>query len=258
MWRIRLDTSTNRLALEVRDPDLLLAHFYTFGILDLSIKQLPLQKGQAWWQGLEDAQDGYIYLHGYGDRKLGQHKGIIALEASTAAVAWEEKELAFYGIAANGVLAYMAEAPEAAFRSLQTDTGQQVQANTTQQQAAEMVAVYNPLRYRQAVYPVLYREGEEYFAQVLQFLETQHIAGATQAIEYAETDAALVVSYYEGAADGTLQNYIVVFDKEGSFCLKERLAGGLSGIGSDTFFIFMDDLYFVKDKAILEVYRLLA
>ena len=255
MWRIRLDTAANRLALEVRDPDLLLAHFYTFGISGRSLKPLPLQ--QAWWQGLEDAQDGYIYLHGYGDRKMGQHKGIIAVEAGTGAVAWEEQELALYGIAENAVLAYMAVAPEAAFLSLQPGTGQQMRESVTQQRAAEMVAEFSLLRSRQAIYPVLYREGEEYFAEVQQFLNSLQITGATLAIEYAETEAAFVASYYERCADGTLQNYIAVFDKEGSFCLKERLASGLSGIGSDTFFIFRDDLYFVKDHAILEVYRLI-
>ncbi|GAA4437222.1 hypothetical protein GCM10023188_31190 [Pontibacter saemangeumensis] len=258
MWRIRLDTTANRLALEVRDPDLLLASFYTMDLGTRHLKQLPLPQGTAWWQGLEEAQDSYIYLHGYGDRRMGQHKGVLAVEAGTAAVAWEETELAFYGMAADGMLAYIAATPEAAFRLLQPATGQVVQDGITQQQAAAMVAQHSHLRYRQAVYPVLYREGEEYFAQVQQFLDSQQLTGATQAIEYAETDAYLAVSYYVQAADSTLQNYMAVFDIEGSLCLKERLAGGLSGIGSDTFFIFMGDLYFVKDKAILKVYRLLA
>ena len=73
-----------------------------------------------------------------------------------------------------------------------------------------------------------------------------------------ETAEAVVVSYYERTPGGDLQNFIAVFDAAGNLCLKELLAGGLSGIGSDTFFIFMDELYFVKDKTILEVYRLLA
>lgn len=258
MWRIRLDTTAHRLAVEVRDPDLLLAHFYTFDIAERGIRQLPLQQGQAWWQGLEDAHAGFIYLHGYGDRKLGQHKGITAVEAATAEIAWEETELAYYGTALHGLLAYTAAMPEAAFCLLQPDTGKQLQTGIPQQQAAEAVAQYNPVRYSQAVYPSLYREGEAYFDQVRQFLEAQHMAGATQAIEYAETATALVMSYYVRAADNTLQNMLAVFDAEGKLRLKEQLAGGLSGIGSDTFFIFMDGLYFVRDRAILEVYRLLA
>lgn len=258
MWRIRLDTAARRLALEVRDPDLLLTHFYTLDLTTFRIGQLPIQQGQAWWQGLEDTQGGYIYLHGYGDRKLGQHKGIIALEAATAALAWEEAELTLYGVTVEGLLAYPAATPEADFRLLLLSTGQQLRGGITQQQAAEAVAGFSAIRYRQAVYPVLYLEGEEYFAQVQQFLEAQHLHGTIQAIEYAETAIAFCISYYIRATDGTLQNYIAVFDTAGTLRLKEQLAGGLSGIGSDTFFIFMDELYFIKEKAILEVYRLLA
>ncbi len=257
MWRIRLDTTARRLALEVRDADLLLAHFYTLDIQTRQLQQLPLQTGEAWWQGLEDAQDGFIYLHGYGDRKLGQHKGIQALDAQTLAVAWEHTALAFYGMAAEGILAYLADAPEGAFRVLQPATGEPLQTGLTQQQAAEAAAAFSTQRLQSAVYPVLYLEGEEYFTQVQQFIQAQDLQEAALAIEYAEAGSAIVLSYYTREAIGTYQNCIAVFDAAGNLCLKETLADGLTGIGSDTFFIFMDELYFLKNKATLEVYRLL-
>ncbi|MCJ8163346.1 DUF4905 domain-containing protein [Pontibacter sp. E15-1] len=258
VWRIRLDTAARRLALEVRDADLLLAHFYTLQTETLALQQLPVPSGKAWWQGLEDAQHGHVYLHGYGDRKLGQHKGITALEAATLAVAWDEPGLAFYGMAEEGVLAYTADAPEAAFQELQAATGACLRTDLTQQEAAEAVARYSAARFRQAVYPVLYLEGEDYFTQVQQFLESRQLHGAALAIEYAETGEAIIISSYWRTPGGSYQNCIVVFDHTGSLCLKAVLADGLTGIGSDTFFIFMDDLYFLKDKAHLEVYRLLA
>jgi hypothetical protein len=258
VWRIRLDTTAKRLALEVRDADVLLAHFYTFDAHLSDMKRLTLSQGQAWWQGLEDAQNGYIYLHGYGDRKLGQHQGITALAAASDTKSWEEAELAFYGLTADGLLAYPAATPEADFQLLEMSTGKPLKTDISQQQAAEAVEQNSQSRYSEAIYPGLYLEGEGYYKEVREFLEAQLHAKPVQAIEYAETDTALVTSYYERELDGLLINYIAVFDMEGHLQLKEKLANGLSGIGSDTFFIFMDDLYFIRDKAILEVYRLLA
>jgi hypothetical protein len=258
VWRIRLDTTTNRLAMEVRDADVLLAYFYTFDAQLRDLKRLTLPQGQAWWQGLEDAQDGYIYLHGYGDRKLGQHKGIAAIAAASDTQVWEKAELAFYGLAADGLLAYPAATPEADFQLLEMSTGRALKAGISQQQAAEAVEQYSRSRNHKAIYPGVYLEGEDFYADVREFLETQLDAKPVQAIEYAETETALVTGYYERDSDSLLTNHIAVFDLEGHLLLKEKLADGLSGIGSDTFFIFMDDLYFIRDKAILEVYRLLA
>ncbi|GAB3538270.1 hypothetical protein GCM10027443_32890 [Pontibacter brevis] len=258
MWRIRLDSAANLLALEVRDADLLLASFYTLSTSTFTLKLLPLPQAQNWWQGLEDVQDGFLFLHGYGDRRVGQHKGIKAVAAASGEVAWEMPELAFYGFSVEGVIAYPAAAPEAQFEELQRHSGKSLRTGIPQEQAAGEVANFSHTRFGRAVFPSLYLEGEPYYSELKDFLAAQLDVAAVQALEYAETDTALVLSYYERTVADTLENYVAVFDLEGNLMLKEQLAGGLSGIGSDTFFIFMHDLYFIRNKAILEVYRLLA
>ncbi|MFD3003522.1 DUF4905 domain-containing protein [Pontibacter toksunensis] len=258
MWRIRLDTAASLLALEVRDADLLLASFYTLDASVFSLKQLPLPQVQNWWQGLEDAQEGILFLHGYGDRKIGQHKGIKAIAADTGDVLWETSELAFYGFSAAGILAYPAAAPDTPFQELQLHTGRTLKTAVPQLQAAEEVSGFSNNRFSDTVFPALYLKGEPYYDDLKDFLKTQLNTEAVKGIEYAETEAALVISYYEQEAGDTLKNYIAVFDLEGNLRLKEQLADGLSGIGSDTFFIFMHDLYFIRNKVLLEVHRLSA
>ncbi|MFD2515843.1 DUF4905 domain-containing protein [Pontibacter locisalis] len=258
MWRIRLDTSAFNLALEIRDADLLLAYYFTLSASDFTIRQLPVPSAQAWWKGLEDTQEGVVYLHGYGDRKVGQHKGIIAMAAATGERIWEQPELAFYGVVADGVLAYPATAPEISFQLLHPRTGQPLKTGLRQQDAAEQAEAFSVRRYKNCTYPALYKEGEAYFEQVRDFLEAQLGIVPVKAVEYAETDAALVVSFYEDKGEAGLTNFVAVFNLEGDLQLKEKLGSGLSGIGSDTFFIFNLNLYFLQDKQILKVYRLLA
>ena len=258
MWRMRLDSSTACLTLEVRDPDLLLTRFYTLDTHAHTLAQLPLPEAKAWWQGLEDAEFGNLYLHGYGNRQMGQHKGIKAFRETDQIKLWEAADMAFYGIAAGGVLAYNPDRPELPLQLLNPQTGEPTGTTCSQQQAAEEVARYNQARFQHCLYPVLYRQGEAYFAQVQAFLEEQLQVLAVLALEYAETEAHLVISFYTSDESGKLKNELAVFDLDGKLHQKMEIASQLNGFGSDTFFIFNHKLYFILNKDILQVFQLLA
>lgn len=258
VWRLRLDSSTGCLALEVRDPDVLLTTFHVLDTQGFNLKQLPLPQAQAWWQGLEEAAQGLLFLHGYGNRKLGQHLGILGISAATGEKVWEQPQFAYYGLSEEGLLAYDPAQPEKPLTLLEPRSGLPVGKEMSQQQAAEAVANHTRTRYADCLYPVLYRQGEEYFGQVQAFLEAQLGVEVVQAVEYAETDAALVVSFYTQEPEGKLRNDLAVFDLNGNLLLREQLGSTLNGIGSDTFFIFKHNLYFILNRTILQVYRLLA
>ncbi|WP_018478324.1 DUF4905 domain-containing protein [Pontibacter roseus] len=256
MWRIRIDAAAGRLALEVRDSDLLLAHFYTLDCHSHTLQQLGLPEPLTWWMGLEDAHQGLVYLHGYGDRKLGQHKGIRALAAETGEEVWHQPELAFYGVDAAGVLAYEVATPDATLHCLDACYGKLLQNDISQKEAAHRVQVFGRQRYSEIGYPILYREGEEYFGQVQDFVAHQLGCEAVRVIEYAETEACVAVSYYVQNEKNKLDNFLAVFDLNGFLHLNELLAGSLDGVGSDTFFIFMRSLYCVQNKESLKAYSL--
>jgi hypothetical protein len=256
VWRIRIDTAAGGLALEVRDSDLLLTSFYTLDCHSHTLKQLEVAEKLTWWLGLEDAQQGQVYLHGYGDRKLGQHKGIRALSAETGEEQWQLPGLSFYGIEERGLLAYDPSAPEAPLLLLDMRSGKSLQNDITQKQASDRVEAYSRKRYSSVAYPVLYREGEEYYEQVRRFLVQQLDCEPVRVIEYAETDNCLVISYYVAGEKNKLDNFLAVFDLNGFLYLNELLAGGLDGVGSDTFFIFMRSLYFVQNQVSLKAYSL--
>jgi hypothetical protein len=257
VWRIRLDTVAGRLALEVRDSDVLLAHFYTLDCHSHTLTQLDLPERHTWWLGLEDAHQGLVYLHGYGDRKLGQHKGIRALLSGTGEEAWYNPDLAFYGVDQDGILVYEAATPEAPLQLLEAREGKLLQSGISQQIAAARVGAFSQQRYREVSYPFLYQEGEEYFDEVRVFLSQQLHCQAVKALEYAETDQEIIISYYLAGEKNKLDNFLAVFDLNGFLHLNELLAGGLNGVGSDTFFIFMRSLYFVQNKDSLKAYSLI-
>ncbi|TXK44289.1 DUF4905 domain-containing protein [Pontibacter qinzhouensis] len=256
LWRLKLDTATGNLALEVRDGDLLLTSFWVLNCQTLALQELQLPRPNTWWYGLEEAHGGFVWLHGYGDRKLGQHKGITAM-ATNGQVLWEQPELAFYGVGQRGLYAHEVQQPGTGLRLLEIASGKETHQGISQAEAAEQVHLFNTLRFENCQYPVLYLEGETYFNEVAAFLQATQAIEAVKAIEYLDTASHILVSCYRQSSEGKLDNYLFIFDLEGNLCYSECLASELSGIGSDTFFIFRGDLYFIQKKEILQIHSLL-
>jgi hypothetical protein len=254
VWRMRLDVAANRLAFEIRDADLLLADFHTLDLDNYKLDKLPLPAAKNWWLGLEDAYEGLLFLHGYGDRQIGQHKGIFAYDAATANLRWQQPELAFYGVTQDGVLALNLQ--DQKLQLLQTKTGTIVAENVSLDNGAAAVANHNAVRSQACTYPMLYLEGEPYYNQVCDFLEHQLNVKPVKGIEYAETGQNIFTGFYTENAAGNLDNTLCVFNLDGELQLQERIATGLSGIGSDTFIIFNHKLYFIRQRNILVVYSL--
>ncbi|MER2997623.1 DUF4905 domain-containing protein [Pontibacter populi] len=251
---MRLDAAANRLAFEVRDADLLLADFYTLSLCNYKLDKLPLPAAKNWWLGLEDAYEGLLFLHGYGDRQVGQHKGILAYNAATINLQWQQPELAFYGVTIDGVLALNLQGQN--LKLLQTKTGTIVSQNVSLDGGATAVASFNTVRSQACTYPMLYLEGEPYYSEVCDFLKHKLKVKPVKGIEYAETEQNIFTGFYTEDAHGNLDNTLCVFNLDGELQLQERIAHGLSGIGSDTFIIFNHKLYFIRQRNILVVYSL--
>nr|WP_255594513.1 DUF4905 domain-containing protein [Pontibacter sp. HSC-14F20] len=244
------------MALEVRDADLLQTRFYTLHLTGSPLLELKLPDLNTWWLGLEDVHKQVLYLHGYGDRKLGQHKGIRAFATDSGIALWQQSELAFYGIEERGLLAYEVTQTGKELLLLESGYGKTIRSDISQKEAADGVQRCHKLRFEAVRYPHLYREGEIYYEQVRDFLVQELDCEPVTALEYAETDTCLVVSYYCRTNENKLDNFLAVFDLNGFSHLNELLAGAIDGVGSDTFFIFMRSLYFVQNKTSLKAYSL--
>lgn len=256
MWRLRLDTLGGWLALELRDADLLQAQFYTLRLPAGLPAPLHIPDQSTWWLGLEEAHAGQLYLHGYGERKLGQHLGVRAFSAETGDLIWQQPVLALYGIAATGLLAYDPIQLSGELLLLDSSTGETLQSGIPQHQASGWVKGYLAARQQGVQYPQLYLAGEDYFEQVQNFLSQALGCEAVSAIEYAETETCFVMSYYIRKDADKLDNFLAVFDLNGFLHLNQLLVGAIDGVGSDTFFIFMRKLYFVQNKATVTAYSL--
>lgn len=255
MWRICLDTVQSRLAIEVRDAEVLLAHFFSLDARIFNLLPIQLENTLTWWLGLEDAHDGLVFLHGYGDQQMGEHKGIRAFAVPANTMQWEQDTLRFYGVGEQGLLVQPADAATS-FKVVNYRTGAETGEVISQQQVVDAIAGFHEERYKNCIFPMHYRQGEAYFTMVQEFLEAQLNIKATGAIEYAETEKFIISSYYEKDREDKLNNGLTVFDLRGNLYLHVTLGTRLKGIGTDTFFIFGKNLYFIQDRNSLVVHSL--
>jgi hypothetical protein len=106
-----------------------------------------------------------------------------------------------------------------------------------------------------AFQPFLYADGETDFELIGRFLHKKLQVSAKLAIEYLEFEDFVFISFYEGAP-AAFRNHISVFSKAGEFLLNEEIGTNLKGIGVNTFFIFSNHLFFVKNKTELVTFRI--
>lgn len=107
-----------------------------------------------------------------------------------------------------------------------------------------------------ALRPFLYPEGTPYFTTVRDFLSTNFDHRPEGGVEYLEFNGKVVISYHIRNPDG-LTNYLLVIRESGAILLHEKMADGLRGLGTDTFFVLSGCLFFVMNRELLLSYQLL-
>ena len=90
-------------------------------------------------------------------------------------------------------------------------------------------------------YPYIYDHGSDYFKTVMDFLSID----SPLSCEYFEWDDKIIISYYL-RSDTKFDRYLILL-KEGKKVWKIKQDDGMNGFSSGSFFVFQDQLIFIKD-----------
>lgn len=101
--------------------------------------------------------------------------------------------------------------------------------------------------------PWHYLEGEEYFEQVANFIQTSTDESPVRAIDYFEVGEKAVIAYYV-KHEKFLGLRLLSIDSEGNVGIYENLGDDLQGIADPTFLISKRNIIFVKEKQHFFVY----
>jgi hypothetical protein len=103
--------------------------------------------------------------------------------------------------------------------------------------------------------PFQYLDGEPDFETVKNFLKTKMEITPRLGAEYLQYADRIIISYYAGDP-AAFVNYLVIFNSLGECFYHEEIGTNLKGIGTNTFFIASDHLFFVKNRTELVTFRI--
>jgi hypothetical protein len=255
IWRLVPDTAKNVLIIELRDYDTRSAKF---SILELNNSQFSILNSQfkeLWWIGIEDTYNGVIYFHNYNHIQFSNHQGIICFGIKSEKILWERKELVFYKLLSDGVVAIKQSKEETEFVKLSLQTGEIItrigEVNELNSEFESFVGERN----KSIDHPSVFNQNEPDFNTVSLYVQSQLNQIPANAIEYLEHGDYILVSFYI-FENGLYTNKLLCLTSDGQILLNETLAENQQGIGVRTYFVWDNKLIYVRFKNEIVVYEL--
>lgn len=257
IWRILL-TDLGQIVLEERDVQKKEVFFSCIDRIsgDFYWKDKKFLD-ELFWIGIEGTISKYLILHQFEKPDMPNHKKIITVDLNTGEIIWINDELTFYDLDEQYIYGYKTKFNDREFLQLSIDTGE-IKNN-----------LGNELEAQTILNSIKERDYSRYsFSQTIGDPSTQgyqksiinRIIGDNiyfNFCEYIDANDHLIFSYYDRIQPGSLVNRLVVYDKsEEKILLTETLNNSTPAPVPDSFFMFDNVLYFIKNKTELVAYSL--
>lgn len=244
IWNTLADEDNRRLFVEVRDVQQKRVSFSALNLQNNEWLWKDVSLEEPWWITLAGVAGDILLLTLYTDAANPEKKSLLAYDVLKNEIAWWYNGFSLSAAGRRHVRGVDSKFPS---REIVLDpfTGKQLQDVDFDLGVSQNFPVIRPFQYEE-------RSG--HFITVKNFLETRLGIQPLFSIEYLEWGSLIATSVY--VKEEELANYLYVFDPEGELILTEKLGENLKGVGLDTFFIFSDHLFFVKNKRELVSYRI--
>ena len=246
IWKIITDSSSPLVIVQIRDGE---AYQTSFTAIDTQGQKILWQNftlEESWWVGMSALQQGILLLHTYPDTQKPQPQGLIALEIASQKVLWQTEEFNFYEVIDNKIVVNSPTTSSDLYLTIDIKAG-----NVLERFQELPTGLTRKNENKSMIFPFHYQDEMAYFQTVAIFLKKKFNLQIVQAVDYLEYDNFIIISYFYDNA-GDLMNNLLVLDHNGQVLFHQNIEKQLTGIGLDTFFVFKNELFFVKHKALLQ------
>lgn len=250
IWKILTDVSEPLLLVQVRDGG---SYQTSFTAIDLARQQVLWENftvEENWWLGMSVLHQGTLLLYTYPEAQKPQPQGIIALDIATKNVIWQTPDLNFYSLTDHHLVATELRLNPTQYVTLNIRTGKVLERFREFKHKFTLKSENNS-----TIFPFHYHNETAYFQTVAIFLKKKFNLQIVQAVDYLEYDNFIIISYFYKTNDD-LSNNLLIMNQSGEILFHQNLEKQLTGIGLDTFFVFKNQLLFVKHKTLLESLQL--
>lgn len=238
VWRLEIDSLTNTLFIETRDPGDKKVYFSSISLETGKVNFEDIQTEERWLTGIECAYNGVLVLHNYQSESGPTHKGLIALDAHTGALLWQDFNSAFDHLTINGPVIYDTRFQPPKFMLADIKTGKQVR----KYEAMTDLEPLNNLAFPTEAEPEL----------VLSFHLPLHPLENT--VHYLDHNNLRIVSLH-AIAEGTLRQHLYIM-KSSEVVYEDLLNDDIQKLQPESFLMHKDKLIYLKNRSQLKVLNL--
>jgi|YNPMSStandDraft_1061717.scaffolds.fasta_scaffold12483_4 hypothetical protein len=257
IWRIIL-TDLDQIVIEERDIQKKEVYFSC--IDRLTGKFFWKNKtflNEKFWIGIEATISKYLILHLFEKPDMPNHKKIINVDLTTGEILWVNDDLTFYDLDENYVYGYISQYEKNEFFKISIEDGEVVCNLGNDEEAKSFLNSIKEKDYSRYWFTQTLKNSlnDEKLSTVFkQFLSNSFYS---EFCEFIDRSSFLVFNVYDKVEPKSLINRLIVFDKiEEKPVLIETLNQSTPAPVPDSFFMYDDDLYFIKNKMELVAYRL--
>ncbi|MEL6537909.1 MAG: hypothetical protein AAFQ98_20985 [Bacteroidota bacterium] len=202
---------------------------------------------EKWWTHLAAVTNSQVLVREYANEQTPEHQHLHALNLADGLPQWDVENFSMVAVSDTIAYGYLSNGNTKVWSSVSLDSGQILSTN----ESASIDQENNPV-----VRPFLYREEDARFDTVREFILQGSGETPIWGAEYLETDFGVGLSWYAIGPNKKGINHFWWMDSRGQRVLELELGTGLAGMGQDTFWVYSNKLFFIKDKKDLVGYAL--
>lgn len=245
VWKMIANPELDTLVLEIRKQVKQTVDFLKLDMNTFALKSLE-NLGNNWWLGLQESRNQMAIFQIFDNNQMPASKAILGYDLNKNSVIWQKEKLSFHHANDKYVATLVQENEHSELKNLDILTGKEIQ----------ITEEFNNNINTEIYYPLHYKNDNQYFADIAEFIQQKQNHIAVEAIDYLEVGQLILISYYICDSDNKLSNYLFIINEEGELVLSETLGTSLPGIGIDTFWIWKNKLVFIKNKSELNIHTI--
>lgn len=233
IWNIESEINGEYLVIEVRNEATLTTLFFLFSASDCRLVDRPITLEETWWVGITYAVGKVIIFHTFSDTENPQHKSFVAWDIERRTVIWKKTDVSFSEYGDTHLKA--------------NRNGELLFINIKTGEEGEMEGFVKLTENKELQFPFHYVPNGNHHKTVSRFLDMIGMDSDKQyGIDYLEVTGLVIISYYRNIDQ--LENRLIVVDARKRVIFNESLGVHLKGIADRPFFVYHDNLIFVKDN----------
>jgi len=211
---------------------------------------------EKFWTGIEDTKSNLLFLHMFEKPDMPLHKKIIAVNLIDGTIDWINHELTYFACDDNFIYAYKQNFESKEYFKLEKESGQIISSLGNEEDAKPYLNLIPEKNYSRYLFssPISQLENEV----LINLIRNHAINSKYNAfIEYILFKDFLIFNFYDKASEAFLINKLFIINQYSQKILHtETINSATPAPVPDSFFIYDDILYFIKNKKELIAYKL--